>query len=116
MSRYAHHVRRPLVTIVIGCQHGAEILRRLDTVATQESIDQLTAALNGFRTDLGTALDGIQGDLDALKAANPAVDTTALEASVASLAGVVQRAADIDAENPAPVVVEDPAPVDEPTA
>ena len=81
-----------------------QIIRHLNRIesnmATQADIDAIKASIDTFATDLGAALDGIQGDLDALKAANPAVDLSALQASVTALAGVVTRAQDVDAENP----------------
>jgi hypothetical protein len=67
---------------------------------SQQSIDDLTAQVATLETALTTSLDDIQSDLDALKAANPAVDTTALEASVSALSTAVQRAMVIDEENP----------------
>ena len=78
----------------------ARILERLDIMATQADIDALTAQITDRDAALATALAGIQGDLDALKAANPAVDITALQASVAALGDTVAQAAAVDAENP----------------
>lgn len=82
------------------------IYERLTLMATQTDVDTLTAKLDDLSTQLDTAVTGIQGDLDALKAANPGVDVSALSASVDRLATVAQRATDTDAENPAvpPVV------------
>jgi ABC-type transporter Mla subunit MlaD len=77
-----------------------QILERTRHMATQQDIDNLAAQLDALGGTLGTALAGIQGDLDALVAANPGVDVTALTASVAALSGLVDQATGIDAENP----------------
>jgi hypothetical protein len=57
-------------------------------MATQSQIDALTSAIT-------TAIAGIRADLEAIKAANPAVDLSGLQASVDALAA-------LDAENPPP--------------
>jgi hypothetical protein len=74
-------------------------------MASQDQVAALAAQLDDFRTQLSTSLDGVQSDLTDLKAqvaAGQPVDLSALDSSVQALAGVVQRAADIDAETPAP--------------
>lgn len=83
------------------------IITRLDTIterikhmASQADIDALTEQVNSLGGTLTTAVAGIQSDLDALKAANPAVDVSALQASVSALSGVVDSATALDAENP----------------
>ena len=81
------------------------INERINTMATQADIDALTAQLTDLGVTLGTALAGIQSDLDALVVANPGVDVTALSASVAALSTAVEQATAIDAENPAPPAV-----------
>ena len=80
------------------------ILERLNLMATQTDIDNLTAQLTTVGEALNTAVVGIQADLDALKAANPAVDITALSASVEALVAASAAVTAIDAENPAPPV------------
>ena len=80
------------------------ILGRLNLMATQTDIDNLTAQLTTVGEALNTAVVGIQADLDALKAANPAVDITALSASVEALVAASAAVTAIDAENPAPPV------------
>jgi hypothetical protein len=55
-------------------------------VATQEQIDQ-------FVTAIQTAVDGIRSDIADVKAANPALDLSQLQAKVDALAA-------LDAENP----------------
>lgn len=89
---------------------SSQLVHKLDTIlertshmaAIQADIDALTAQLTELGGTLGVALAGIQGDLDALVAANPGVDVTALSASVAALSTAVDQATAIDAENPAP--------------
>ena len=85
------------------------ILERLSLMATQADIDALAAQLTERDATLSTSLTGIQGDLDTLKAeiaalqtANPALDVTALQAAVTSIAGHVDQATAIDAEKPPP--------------
>lgn len=63
--------------------------RKVDTImATQAQLDALVTRLN-------TAVAGIRQDIADIKAANPAVDFSALEESIGGLEG-------LDAENPAP--------------
>lgn len=76
-----------------------ELNRKVDTVS--ENQDQV----NAFVARIDTATAGIRQDIADLKAANPAVDFSALEERVAGLEG-------LDAENPA-APAEPPA---EPTA
>lgn len=107
--------------IILECADQAdlaEIMAKLEIIegklavmATQEQIDALVAQVDQLGSDLNTAVQGIQGDLDALKAANPGVDITALQASVGNLANVVAAAQAVDAENPAPAPA---APADAP--
>ena len=80
------------------------ITGRLETMATQTDIDNLTAQLTAVGDALNTAVAGIQADLDALKAANPAIDITALSTSVAALVTAAAAVTAVDAENPAPPV------------
>jgi hypothetical protein len=84
--------------------HG-QTTRIGDKMATQEDVDALKATVDQLGGTLGTALAGIQSDLDALKAANPGVDISALQASVSNLATAVDQATAIDAENPVPPTV-----------
>lgn len=58
-------------------------------VATQADVDALTAAVGDLEdqvtadeTQLGTAVTGIQAEIDALKNANPALDLSGLQAKV----------------------------------
>ncbi len=82
-----------------------KILRRIEEnqMTQQEKLDALTDQLNGFVADLSAAYDGIAGDIADIKAANPAVDLSKLEATVASFGGIVTKAKDLDAQNPPPV-------------
>lgn len=82
----------------------AELRNRIkqmeSTMATQADIDALKGTIDQLGGTLSTALAGIQSDLDALVAANPSVDVSALQASVAALSTAVDQATAIDAENP----------------
>jgi hypothetical protein len=53
----------------------------------QEHLDADVAAVEAVVTDLAAATANIQAELDALKAGNPAVDFSGLDAAVASLQG-----------------------------
>jgi hypothetical protein len=81
-----------------------ETLHRLEqmekNMSTQADVDALKGTIDALGGSLSTALTGIQSDLDALKAANPGVDITALQASVSALSTAVDQATSIDAENP----------------
>lgn len=70
------------------------------TMATQADIDALTTKLSDMKDHLTSADAGIQAEIDALKAANPAVDVTALQSAVDALSGQVDATA---ALVPAPV-------------
>lgn len=97
-------MKRSLLTVNITCgPDTAAILERLTAMAgdTQDRLDQLTATLNGVADRLTTGLDGVRGDLQALKDANPAVDFTALDASVARLSGEADALSALDTETPA---------------
>ncbi len=57
--------------------------------ATQADVDAIATKLGDLKTSLTNADAGIQAEIDALKAANPAVDVTALQAAVNDLSGQV---------------------------
>lgn len=78
------------IVIPIESPELSEILERLRAMATltQAQLDNLTAAI-------GTAVSNIRQDIADLKAQIPDLDTTALDASVASLQA-------LDVENPPP--------------
>jgi hypothetical protein len=78
-----------------------EELRKMAKL-TQEQIDGLTAELASVGTAIGTALDGIQADIAALKAENPDLNIAGLLEKVSALSALGARAAAIDAENPTP--------------
>mgnify|MGYP006330417985 FL=1 len=81
--------------------------------ATQQEIDNLVGRVNAVETAVTDGVAGIRSDIETLKAENPGVDITALEASVAQLESGVTGLTTLDAENPAaPVEPTDP-PVDE---
>lgn len=63
-------------------------------MAQQEQLDAIAARIN-------TGVANIRQDIADLKAANPALDLTALEASVGGLEG-------LDAENPVPTPEPEP--------
>ena len=70
--------------------------RKLDVIMSQQ--DDITAdvqAVNQAVTDLGTATTAIEAEITALKAANPAVDLTGLDAAVGSLKTAVSGVAAI---------------------
>lgn len=82
--------RRVTALEVIAGIEGAMI------VATQADVDALTAAVGDLEsqvtadeTQLGTAVAGIQAEIDALKNANPALDLTGLQAKVTEAQGAV---------------------------
>ena len=68
-------------------------------MSQQDDISADTAAIVQAVTDLGTAVTNVQAEIDQLKAANPALDLTALDAAVASLQPAV---AGVQALAPAP--------------
>lgn len=76
------------------------IMEKINHMATQEDINAVVATLDTLGTSLATAVAGIQSDLDAIKAANPALDLSALTASVGALSTAVASAQTVDAEYP----------------
>ena len=83
-------------------------------VSQQDQINALTEQVGGIATTIGTvvtALGNVRQDIADLKAANPTVDLSALEASVAGLGTAVDSLSsdvtELDDENPA---VPPPAP------
>lgn len=76
-------------------------LRRLK-MTTQEKLDALKDQIAGIGTQLATATAGIQQDIADLKTANPAVDFTAINATVAAVKAAADALTALDAENPAP--------------
>jgi hypothetical protein len=87
----------PQLKLLVGALQRIE--GRLAIMATQESVDALTAKVTDAATKISTATDNIRQDIADLKAANPQVDTTALEASVDALAASVGGLDELDAEN-----------------
>ena len=88
---------------VTQVQHGlvlARLTERINSMATQADIDALVAQLDTIGGSLTAALAGIQGDLDTLKAANPALDLTSLQDKVTALTALSEQATAIDAETP----------------
>jgi hypothetical protein len=70
--------------------------QKLDVLMSQN--DDLTAdvqAIDQAVTDLGTASSAIEAEIEALKAANPALDLTALDSAVGSLKTAVSGVAAI---------------------
>ena len=70
--------------------------RKLDVIMSQQ--DDITAdvqAIGQAVTGLGTATTSIEAEIAALKAANPAVDLTGLDAAVGSLKTAVSGVAAI---------------------
>ena len=91
MSEFWHPELRRVLN-QINAQYGA-INEKLEKIAmSQSDVDAATAALTGAATtlttvaaDLTAAQANVATEIAALKAANPAVDTTALDAAVAGL-------------------------------
>jgi hypothetical protein len=88
------HVTREQLDRALG-----ELNERLDQMeASQQSeIDALTASVTQVATDvatvgadLATASTALQGEIDTLKAGNPALDLSALQAAAAPVDGAVQ--------------------------
>lgn len=60
-------------------------------MASQADVDAITAELGQVSTDLVTAQTTLQAEIDALAAANPTVDVTALKAAADELDPAVQK-------------------------
>jgi len=69
-------------------------------MATQAQIDQYAAAVSGYATSVEQATTAIRADIQAIKDANPAVDTAGLEASLARLGTAADGLKALDTENP----------------
>lgn len=65
------------------------ITERINMSASQSDVDALTAQVTQVAADLGTAQTALQAEIDALAAANPSIDLSALQAAVAPLDGAV---------------------------
>jgi len=74
--------------------------RMESTMSKQDDIDALGARVDAATAAVTTGVAGIRQDIADLKAANPGVDTTALEASVGRLEAEVTDVAELDSENP----------------
>ncbi len=70
--------------------------------ATQADIDDKTATILADVAALGMAATNIQAEIAALKAVNPAINTTALDAAVASLGTAVTSVGAIAPAAPPP--------------
>ncbi len=70
-------------------------------MTTQEKLDATADAINALGVQLTASTTGIKQDIADLKAANPAVDFSRLDASVATLGTAAAALAALDAENPA---------------
>lgn len=77
-----------------------EIEERTRHMATQADINALNDRLSAASDSFTTGLQGVRDDIQALKDANPGVDTTALEASVARVEAGAAALSQLDAENP----------------
>lgn len=82
---WAKQVSRSLARI--ERELGIVIDNEEQIMTDQEHVDAEVQAIGAVVTDLGAATANIQAEIDALKAAHPAVDFTALDAAVASLQG-----------------------------
>lgn len=72
------------------------------TMATQADVDKLATRIDAATAAVTAGVANIRSDIADLKAANPGVDTTALEASVGGLETEVADVSELDGENPAP--------------
>lgn len=70
-------------------------------MATQDDVNALTDRVSSAVDDINTGVGNIRQDIADLKAANPGVDTSALEASVGRLETTVSDVSELDSENPA---------------
>ena len=71
-------------------------------MATQADVAALTTAVGVVANNLETAKSVLQGEIDALAAANPGLNLTALQAAVAPLDSAVQALAALK-PTPAPI-------------
>jgi len=72
------------------------VSRKLDVIMSQQDdINADVQALDQAVTDLGTAASAIEAEIASLKAANPALDLTALDTAVGSLKTAVSGVAAI---------------------
>jgi hypothetical protein len=78
------------------------IHERLDLMATQADVDALTTAVDQIATDLTAAQSKLQAEINALAAANPGLDLTALQAAVAPVDAAVQALGALAPSPPAP--------------
>lgn len=58
---------------------------RIDLMATQADVDAITAEVGQIAADLDADTTKLQTEIDALAAANPSLDLTALQAAVTPL-------------------------------
>jgi paraquat-inducible protein B len=80
----------------------AELNERIDGMATQAAVDALTTELAQVAVDLHTASATLQSEIDALAAANPTLDLSALQAAATPLDGQAQALAALVPTPPAP--------------
>jgi hypothetical protein len=71
------------------------------TVATQDDVTALASRIDAVSSAVATGVANIRQDIEDIKSANPEVDLSALEASVAGLESSAGQLTDLDAENPA---------------
>jgi prefoldin subunit 5 len=83
-------------------------LQRLERLimSTQADVDALNTRLSAAADAITTGLADIRQDIADLKAANPGVDTAALEATVQRLEQGAADVTELDSENPAAAPVE----------
>jgi len=86
-----------------------EINERIDGMSTQADVDALTTAVDQVATDLGAAKTELQSEIDALSAANPGLNLTALQAAIAPVDSAVQALGALKPTPPAPPVPSAPA-------
>lgn len=92
--RNQHITRREFDTTV------AALNERMDGMATQADVDQITQQVSQVATDLESARTTLQTEIDQLAQANPAVDVSALQAAVAPLDAAVQSLGQLQPQPP----------------
>lgn len=106
-----HQVLMGLTRILLVQEKILTNLRMIGArMATQDDVDQLVERINTVASTVDTGVSNIRQDIEEIKAANPAVDFSSLEESVANLEASAGLVTGLDEENPAaPVEPEEPS-------
>ena len=78
------------------------IERQLTHMATQAEVDTITTEVEKVATDLSTAQTALQTEIDALAAANPTLNLSALQTAVAPLDAAVTALGNLQPLKPEP--------------